>query len=141
VAARVLSWHMQDRVDPARVLQEAWCVVRLDAIRNFVGEMIERLRQVPPQQLLGHAVTDPRGHSDMNPVGQAWQACADELRAESGMPDPHRLRSAHMALVVRRLATEPDWAAQYHEALDKYRSAAARDLSAWLDALLPARGR
>jgi hypothetical protein len=132
---------MRDRVDPARLLQEAWCVVRLDAIRNFVGEMIERLREVPPQQLLGHAVTDPRVHFEMNPVGQAWQACADELRAESGVPDPHQLRSAHMASVVRRLAMEPDWAAQYNEALDKYRSAAARDLTDWLGALLPARAR
>ena len=132
---------MGDTTDPARILQEAWCVVRLDAIRRFVGEMIERLRQIPAQQLLGHAVADSRGPSGTNPVDQAWQACADELRTETGVPDPQNLRSARMASVRRRLSTEPDWAAQYHEALEKYRCAAARDLSAWLATLPPHRGR
>ncbi len=126
---------MRDRTDPARVLQEAWCVVRLDAIRSFVGEMLERLRQLPTQELLGHAVADTRRHSGANPVDDAWQACADELRTETGLPDPHELRSAHRASVVRRSAMEPDWAVLYREALEKYRCAAARDLRTWLDTL------
>jgi hypothetical protein len=130
---------MRDRTDPARLLQEAWSVVRLDTIREFVGETIERLRQLSPQQLLGRADANPGSRFDLNPIGLAWQACSDELRAESGVPDPEHLRSARTDSIHRRLAAEPEWAAEYQEALGRYRRAAAQDLDAWLGALPPAR--
>jgi hypothetical protein len=132
---------MQDRTDPARVLREAWSVVRLNSIRDFVSETIDRLRELSPQQLLGRTVAEAGDRFDMNPMGQAWQACCDELCAESGVPDPQHLRSAHRDSIVRRLAAEPEWAAAYHEALEKYRNAAAHDLRAWLDAFPPIHGR
>jgi hypothetical protein len=71
----------------------------------------------------------------MHAIGQAWRVCSDELRAEAGVPDPQQLRSAQMDAIVEHLARDPDWAADYHEALGKYRTAAAKELSAWLDAL------
>jgi hypothetical protein len=129
---------MSDRTDPGRLLQEAWSVVRLDTIREFVAETIERLAQLSPQQLLGHPVANPGNRFDLNPIRQAWQACCDELRAESGLPDLDHVRSARTDSIDRRLAAEPEWAAEYQEALDRYRSAAARALDAWLGALPPA---
>ena len=110
-------------------------MVRLDAIRAFVGDMIERLGQLSPQQLLGRAVANPVTRFDLNPIGQAWQACSDELRTESGVPDPEHLRSARTDSIHRRLAAEPEWAAEYQEALSRYRRAAAQALDAWLGAL------
>jgi len=127
---------MRERTDPARLLQEAWSVVRLDTIRAFVGEIIERLGQLSPGQLLGRAVAGNR--FDLNPIRQAWHACSDELRAESGVPDPEHLRSARTDSIRRRLAAEPEWAAEYQEALAGYRRAAAQDLDAWLGALTAA---
>ena len=129
---------MSDRTDPARLLQEAWSLVRLDTIREFVEETIERLRQLSPQQLLGRPVANPANRSDLNPIRQAWQDCCDELRAESGLPDPDHLRSARTDSIHQRLAAEPERAAEYREALGQYRSAAARALDAWLSALPPA---
>jgi hypothetical protein len=126
---------MRDRTNPARTLREAWNVVRLDVIRDFVGETIERLKDLSPQQLLGRA--DAGSRFEVNPIGEAWRACSDELRAESGLADP--LRSTRTTLLRMRLAEEPEWALEYHEALGKYRGAAAQRLNLWLDALLPAR--
>jgi hypothetical protein len=127
---------MRDRTNPARTLREAWNIVRLDVIRDFVGETIEKLKQLSPQQLLGRAVADVGSRFEVNPIGEARQACSDELRAESGLTDP--LRSARTTLLRLRLAAEPEWALEYQEALGKYRGAAAQNLNVWLDALLPA---
>jgi hypothetical protein len=112
--------------------------VRLDSIREFVMEAIERLRKIPPQRLLGRSVSDAGSRCDMHAIGQAWRVCSDELRAEAGLPDPQHLRSARMDSIATRLARDPDWATDYHEALGKYRTAAAEDLGAWLDSLPPA---
>jgi hypothetical protein len=130
---------MTDMTDPARLLQRAWSVVRLDTIRSFVDETIERLRQLSPQQLLDRPVPDAECF-DTNPIGQAWRICSDELRAESGMPNREPAHSVCTSLVRLRQATDPEWYAQYEEALGRYRRAAARDLDAWLSALPGAQG-
>ncbi len=130
---------MRERTDPARLLQEAWNVARLDTIRAFVAEIIERLGQLSPEQLLGRAVAANR--FDLNPMSQARHACSDELQAESGVPDPEHLRSARTDSIRRRSAAEPEWAAEYQEALARYRLAAAQHLDAWLGALAATAGK
>jgi hypothetical protein len=126
---------MRDRTDPSRTLREAWNVVRLDAIRAFVGETIQQLKKLSREQLQGRAIAHAGSRFEVDPIGAAWQACSDELRAESGLADP--LRSERTTVLRRRLAAEPEWALEYHEALGQYRRAAAQNLNLWLDALLP----
>jgi hypothetical protein len=126
---------MRDRTNPARTLREAWNFVRLDVIRDFVGETIEKLEHLSPQQLLGRSVGDVGSRFEVSPMGEAWRACCDELRTESGLPNA--LPSARTTLLRLRLAAEPAWALEYNEALGKYRGAAAQNLNLWLDALLP----
>jgi hypothetical protein len=123
---------MRDNADPADLLREAWCAVRLNAIRDFVGDTIARLGEISPDALLGRAVPTSTSKST-DPVWRALQTCSAELRSEAGMPDADEELAPGTTAAGEELSTHPRWASIYHEALGKYRSEAGKALRRWLD--------
>jgi hypothetical protein len=108
------------------ILRRAWDEYRLDAIRSAVGETIVLLQQSDPRDVLGRDFATPEAAAPASdPVGHARDACCDELRDASGMPDDAG-RADRKVSIYRQRA--PQWSASYDLALDKYREVASQAL-------------
>ena len=128
---------MTSEQDPVRLLREAWCIVPLTAIRDFVRKTIGQLGKIKPDDLLGRAVCGASAPASMDPVWQALQTCSDELRCESGIAIVGNSYSANTDPAGERAASQSGWSAVYQEALAKYRAEAGRALQGWLEPLKP----
>lgn len=123
---------MTNTEDPSRLLRDAWSVVRLTAIREFVGETICRLGKITPEDLLGRAhVSVP----PMDPIERALQTCSDELRSGSGLSSVGGYPTSRTRAVEELAGSHPEWSVVYEEALVKYRAEAGRALRSWLESL------
>ena len=134
----VLWWHMHGKHEPARIVREAWSVVRLDRIREVIDETIDKLQRLPPRELLGRELSSAELQFCENPIREALESCCDELRDECGTSQSNQRRSAHTELVRRCLADQPHphWASTYQDALARYRSSAGVALRDWLDTVV-----
>lgn len=128
---------MRDNADPADLLREAWCVVRLNAIRDFVSGTIVKLGEISPDVLLGRKVPVTSASKWTDPVWRALQTCSAELRSEAGIADGDDTPVAYATAGDEAISAQASWASVYQEALDKYRSEAGRVLRRWLDSREP----
>lgn len=112
------------------IVRRAWNEYRLDAIRSAVGETIAILQQSDPREVLGSDFDASEDtHPLTSPVGHARDACCDELRDASGMPDEAGRADRKMSIFRQRA---PQWSASYDVALDRYRQAASHALKSSL---------
>jgi hypothetical protein len=116
--------------DPAATVRRAWSTLRLPALQAIVNSTIRELEQLSPRDLLGRELSPLESQSDNNPIAAALEAFSEELRDESGMADSRARRIEQSAHIRENMLDQPQaWTTAFHEALDKYRQAAAQVLS------------
>ncbi len=116
--------------DPAATVRRAWSTLRLPALQAIVNATISELERLAPQELLGRELTALERQREDNPITAALEAFCEELRDESGMADSRARRIEQSAHIRENMHDQPEaWTTTFHEALDKYRQAAARVLS------------
>jgi hypothetical protein len=119
--------------DPAELLRDAWSIVRLDAIRHFVGETIRKLGEIEPESLLSRTAATSDVPTPRDAVERALEACANELRAECGSPSTGDALPARGLTSREQTRLPDDWTAAYEHALVQYRAEAAKVIRGWLD--------
>jgi hypothetical protein len=124
---------MTDDDDPARLLRDAWSIVRLDAIRDFVAETIRRLGDIEPESLLNRTTAAADFPTPRDPIGRALEACSDELRSECGSPSNGDALPARTRAIREHTLSQDGWMAIYEHALIQYRAEAAKAIRGWLD--------
>lgn len=116
--------------DPAATVRRAWSTLRLPELQAIVQRAILELEQLPPEAVLGRELSALERQSEDNPITAALEAFCEELRDESGMADSRARRIEQSAHIRENIHDQPEaWTTTFHEALDKYREAAARVLS------------
>ncbi len=100
------------------VLKDAWCRVRLDAIRSAAVSTISQLEELAQRERAsaGVAVTD----SALSASEAALRTCREELRAESGLSSSDTVPSLPKHSI--------DWSSSYDESLLRYRNVAVAAL-------------
>jgi hypothetical protein len=119
--------------DPANLLRDAWSIVRLDAIREFVAETIRRLSQIEPELMCTRATACGAYPNPLDPIGRALEACSDELRSECGSPADGSSVPARDRAIREHALAQDGWTAVYEEALMHYRAEAGKAIRGWLD--------
>ncbi|MEY2935769.1 MAG: hypothetical protein RL033_6518 [Pseudomonadota bacterium] len=120
---------MADYHDPTWLVQRAWSQFRLPKLQSLIELTIHDLERLEPEDMVA-ASGDPAGASGAgSPVGEALQACIEELREASGMTDAGARRAAHRERVLHFAAREPvAWSDAFDRALGNYRRAASTAL-------------
>ncbi len=114
--------HMLDPNLPQTILRDAWCRVRLDAIRTAVDSTLTQLQALSREEALEEQRDDDI--YDTARLAALW-ACSDELREESGMQPDVNAAPSH--------PSDCAWTEHYEETLRRYRYAAGVSLRGSLD--------
>lgn len=116
--------------DPVWMVQRAWSVFRLARLQELIGVTIADLHAYRPSEILGRDAETGATVVDCDPVAEALRACCEELRDAAGVTGAEADRARHCDLVRSYIQAQPSvWSETFAEALEKYRSAAARTLN------------
>jgi hypothetical protein len=120
---------MAEFQDPSWLVQRAWSVFRLPRLQQLIELTIVDLERLEPEDMVAASGDPPSASGAGSPVGEALQACIEELRDASGMANAGEHRAAHRERVQSLLANESAaWSAAFNLALSNYRRAASTAL-------------
>jgi hypothetical protein len=122
---------MPEYHDPSWLVQRAWSDFRLPALQHLVEITIADLRRIEPLELVESDAYGADARATGNPLGEALNACIEELQDACGMANSSERRAKHCERVRDYIAQQPSgWGETFGAALDKYRHAASFALQA-----------
>jgi len=117
--------------DPAATVRLAWGVFRLPALQAMVEDAIASLEGLDAEDLIGRDLDldAVQRQSEQTAIFAAREACAQELREESGVDGAQDRRLRHAEFVRESISNNPPaWESTFRQALLTYRRAAGRAL-------------